>query len=241
MIPLDSPQWQELRDAYGPATSIPSIVRRIAAGDASVMELYDAFALIERGAATDGALAVAPHVWAIAATLPPVERRDLLSFIGRVAYATDHIGNERAAFEATAAAARSDLGTCSDDEALELVLAIVAIEGCTVSYDAIEAIGNGELQLRCPADECGVEISMQGWTAFVDDDDTPIAAAPLPAFDPAAPWTDRDAIGRVCSMLDTSGHRASSKRIASIAGSVTCPHCGEAFIAFDELLRPTDF
>jgi hypothetical protein len=224
MIPLDSPQWQELRDAYGPATSIPSTVKRIAAGDASVMELYDAFALIDRGAATDGALAVVPHVWAIAAMLPAAERRDLLAFIGRVAYATDNPGSERTAFETTAAAACSDLGTCSDDEALELILAVVAIKGCPVSYDAIEAIRTGELQVRCPADECGVEISMQGWTAFVDEDETPIGAVQLPAFDPAAPWTDRDAIGRVCCLLDHSGHRALGKRVASIAGSVTCPH-----------------
>jgi len=237
-IPLDSPKWQELRDAYGPATSIPSIVRRIAAGDASVMELYDAFALIERGAATDGALAVVPHVQAIAEALPPAERRELLSFIGRVAYAATNLDYDRAAFEATAAAARKDVATCSDAEALDLVLAIVAIERCPASYDAIEAVGNGELEVRCPSDECGVEISMRGWTAFVDEDETAIEAAPLPAFDPAEPWSEGDAIGRVCGML---GERATSRLVASIAGSVTCPQCGEAFIALDELLHPTSF
>lgn len=141
MIPLDSPEWRELRDAYGSAAHIPEILRRLALGTASIAELYDAFALIDRGAATDGALAVVPHVWAIAAPEPPPRRHDLLTFIGRVAYAAGGSVEDGALI---AAAARADLAATSPEDVLDLVLATLAIEGRPIMYDTSRNARSGD-------------------------------------------------------------------------------------------------
>jgi len=234
VIPLDSPQWRELIDAYGPATHIPDIVRRVVEGSASIMELYDAFALIERGAATDGALAVVPHLWAAAATEDAAHRIDLLTFIGRVAYAADGPFEGGAPI---AAAARADLASTPAENVLDLVLAILAIDDCQVMYDTVDALRGGGFEVRCSGDVCGVEIMVHDRAAHVDEDTTAI----IPGTLPASGTTDRDAIGDIVRSLVAAGHPEIAADLAVIAGTIVCPTCGETFRVLDELLDPTLF
>jgi len=228
MIELDSSTWRELRDAYGPATEIPAILRRVADGSGSVSELYDAFALIERGAVSDAALASVPHLTAIAKASSAERRHDILTLIGRIAFAADSwLEDEDRAFATAAALARADLALTPHDKALDLLLAILAIEKSAVLYDAVSALSSGELPIRCPADTCGVEIAIADGVAHVDELSTPVT-----------PSTDRDALGGILQLLIETGHGALAQTCGVIAGTIECPKCNEPFSVLAELLDP---
>src|SRR5262245_26715391 len=79
MIPLDSGRWLELRDAYGSAAGIPSILRAIAAGKATDEEWGELWSrTYHQGNIFEASYAIVPHLVNIARD-PAQTRWDLLA------------------------------------------------------------------------------------------------------------------------------------------------------------------
>lgn len=75
MVDLESPRWQELLDAYGPATQVPALLGRLAGGEkSSELEQTLYGALWHQGDVFTASYAAVPHIIRVAATMPTEER-----------------------------------------------------------------------------------------------------------------------------------------------------------------------
>lgn len=253
MIALDSPRWRELRDAYGPADDIPAVLRELETDDEAISKLYDAFALIDRGAITDAAYAVLPHLWRLAESRDPVDRYHLVQLASRVAYcaldgvhsiAPDIVADGAAALAQFLATARALLSEVDEADVLDVAEAVLALARCGVMYEVVESLQGGSVTVVCPGDTCGVEISLEPrdaqLVAVVDDLETDVERAPLSAYDPDGPWTDADALPRLADALAAAGCPDLAQQIALLGGNVLCPKCGEMLSVRHELLYPSE-
>ena len=87
MIPLDSPRWRELRQAYGSAEDIPRLLEHLPlVDDDGRRELWLGLwgTLCRRGDVYDASYAAVPHLVAFAATRPAAERARALHLVGAV-------------------------------------------------------------------------------------------------------------------------------------------------------------
>jgi hypothetical protein len=253
MIDLDSPRWSELRDAYEPAGHIPAILRELETDEAAIWKLYDAFALIDRGAASEAAYAALPHLWRIAEPRAPIDRYHLVQLASRIAYcalgsasgmAPDIVADGDAALVQFLAAARALFGEVDEDYVLEVAEAVLALARCDRIHDAVESLDGGAVTIVCPGETCGVQIELQArddqLVAVVDDLETDVELSPPPAYDPAAPWTDGDALPRLVEAIAAAGCADLAQQVALLGGSVICPQCGEELSVLHELLEPTE-
>lgn len=250
MIDLDSLRWSELRDAYGPAGHIPGILRELEADEGAIWKLYDAFSLIGRGAASEAAYASLPHLWRIAEPRSPIDRYPLVQLAGRIAYCgldsagrmdADIVGDGDAALVQFLAAGRALIGEVAEDHVLDVAETVLALARCDRMHDAVEGLRGGEVAIVCPGETCGVEIALQPrdaqLVAVVDDLETDVAAAPPPAYDPAAPWTDEDALPRLAEAIATAGFPDLALQVTLLGGTAVCPQCGDELSIREELLE----
>src|SRR5262249_22013465 len=199
MIDLDSPRWTELRDAYDHAGHIPAILRELETDEAAIWKLYDAFALIGRGAASEAAYAALPHVWRLAEPRAPLDRYHLVELAGRIAYcglasssgmAADIVTDGNAALAQFLAVAPELFGEVDEDHVLDVAVFVLALARCDRMHDAVESLRDGAVAIVCPGETCGVEIELQPrdaqLVAVVDDRETDVEASPPPGYDPAS-------------------------------------------------------
>ena len=85
MLPLDSPRWNELKQAYGTAEDIPVLIQTLAAepGPDHWNELWGY--LCHQGSVYSATYAAFPHLVEIARSRPAGGRLDLIHFLGFVA------------------------------------------------------------------------------------------------------------------------------------------------------------
>ncbi len=95
MLSLDDPRWGELRHAYGPATDVPEMLRRLARRpkrqpDGDPLDPWEDLwsSLCHQSSLYTATYAAAPHIVEIAAGVPPPDRIDLCAFIGLISRPT---------------------------------------------------------------------------------------------------------------------------------------------------------
>jgi hypothetical protein len=253
VLALNSRRWRELRDAYGPATEIPTILRRIADGDhRAIWHLYDAFALVSPRVVPGAAIAAVPHLWAAAAPLELDEQLELFRILGRIAYCAvgatvdeeDLLAASERAFRACCTAAIGRLPEVDDETGAALVEAILAFNECSVCHDAFEAFDGGAYEITCPSEMCGVTLSLEptpdGAIARVDELSAPIDLGELADHDPAASWSEGDAFARLVRLLEATRNPSLADRVARLAGRSRCAKCGEPFDVLEQILNPTE-
>lgn len=191
-----------------------------------------------------------------------LDRYPHIAFAGRVAYiglghcdwmADDVLAPCLDAFAKLNVAAKQLLLELVDRDAFEIAKAILAFEKCFVIYEAVDALSRGEVEVRCPAETCGVPLWIQprdeglvavlaresGEDEDVDSVESVVERTAPVAFDPDAPWTDADALPRLIVLANAS--HAAASHLEDLGGTVACPKCGERFSIRDELLEPTGF
>src|SRR5262249_40970556 len=111
-------------------------------------------------------------------------------------------------------------------------------------HDAVESLDGGAVTIVCPGETCGVEIELQPrddeLVAVVDDLETDVELSPPPTYDPAAPWTDADALPRLVEAITAAGFADLGQKVGLRGGSVICRQCGEELSVLHELLEPTE-
>jgi len=254
VLALDSPRWRELRDAYGPATKIPAVLRRIADGDrAAIWDLYDAFALVSSAVVPGAAIAAVPHLWAAAAPLDLHEQLEIVRMLGRIAYCAlgasvdveeDLLAASEHAFRACCAAAIDGLPEVDPEQGAALIEAILAFKECAVCHDAFEAFDGGSYEITCPNELCGVTLSLEptenGAIARVDELSAPIDLGELADHDPAASWSEGDAFSRLVRLLEDAHQLSLADRVARLAGRSRCAKCGDPFDVLEQILNPSE-
>jgi hypothetical protein len=106
----------------------------------------------------------------------------------------------------------------------------------------VASLQGGSMSVVCPGETCGVEISLEPrdaqLVAVVDELETDVEMVSPPAYDPAAPWTDADALPRLADVITAAGFSDLAQQIALLGGNVVCPKCGEELSVQHELLDP---
>lgn len=84
MIDLDSPAWAELRQAYGPASDVPAMIRSLRTTDAKAREAAEErlwSSLVHQGTVYTATYAGMPHLMELAEELGPSRDGDMLLYM----------------------------------------------------------------------------------------------------------------------------------------------------------------
>src|SRR5262249_12107619 len=97
MIPLNSPRWLELTHAYGDASDIPELLRRLetfpSKADYKTEPYFSLWsALCHQGDVYSASYAAVPHIVGLLSTAPNTAPSDLFSLVGaiEIARASSH-------------------------------------------------------------------------------------------------------------------------------------------------------
>ena len=249
MLDLDSNRWSELDHAYGDASDLPALLRRLSSCDASVMsELFGG--VCHQGSIYGASYASVPHLVAAAQTVSdPGLQAEILILVGSIRAskddrakappAADILRSYEVALSEALALALATLRTPMEAHlSVYLLQAAAALEGYLTLGRVLSGFVDEEFTLRCPS--CGRSLYLwpegDGLSVAADDpvtapstkrtqvDRGPIAGSPSA---PAYEWLTRVG-GR--SALDEIG-----VRLPFLFGSASCPACGRGFVPIDEL------
>jgi hypothetical protein len=175
----------------------------------------------------DGSYAAVPHLVAVAAARPPIERPAVLHLAGSIfayqergpAVPADLLQAYRASQERAASAIEEVLRGATPtrlDEALALVADLAACRGALALARAIMCIRSGEVDIQCGCgrreilgvSDAGIEISPLRWKR------RPIARS-------------LDAVtAHLSGLAESVGLAACACVVADMAASIECPGCG---------------
>lgn len=249
MLDLDSNHWSELDHAYGDASDLPALLRRLSAGDGSVMsEIFGS--VCHQGSIYGASYASVPHLAAAAkAVSDPGLRAEILVLVGLIRASKDDRtkaplpADIRRSFEAAIpealALALAALRTpVAAHMSVYLLQAAAALEGYLTLGRVLSGFVDKEFSLACPS--CGRSLYVwpegDGLSVAGDDpvstpnakrtrvDRGPVAGSPSA---PAYEWLTR--VGGP-SALEEIGDT-----LPFLFGSAACPACGRAFVLIDEL------
>jgi hypothetical protein len=255
MIALDSPQWAQLRHAYGAAADTAVAIQRLIdrpTGPAADAIWHDLFgSLVHQGTVYQAALAAVPHLVRIATRLPPEDRLAFIDFIGLVA--TNVVVADpadplwrgcAAAFAAADALVDPQLAAEDDHDVLIAAGARAAFAGCQGIARIVRDRAYGmTFEPNCPVDDCGVTIAIDfdgaRGIAEVDEDSTVLAPIEPTVFATAA-WSETDALARLVAQLTGAGRTRAAATLAALDSLVICPHCDTAFALVPTLLDPNE-
>ena len=158
MIPLDSPIWADLEQAYGSAANVPAMLDKL-----RHMRDRDAWddiwaSLCHQGTVYTATYAAVPHIFDIFQSASEAEREEFIMFFGRVAASLDgapipkRLESEYAkAIQAVAEVAREFLLSRSWETAdyLFTLQAVAGLNGCHGPGHFLEWIYNEECQINC--------------------------------------------------------------------------------------------
>jgi hypothetical protein len=245
VLALDDPRWAELSHAYGPATDTPTLLRRVAREPADKDAWSELFGSIcHQGSAYPASYAAVPHIVEIAAQASPKDRVEALALAAGIAMAPEEAPPLELAAEFHAAIARipplaeESLATrVSDSDAGYLLVAMASGHGCARAAWIIELyVTESDLLLRCPDDDCAVEISASPDQLVVDEDATP--ATPTTAR--GAPWTEPTAATAAADAAERAGRTRLAAGLRGLAGTGTCPVCEAHIEIWPRLLAGDD-
>lgn len=240
MLSLDDPTWNSLRHAYGPAGDVPGMLRALARHPAkpgsSVTWTAIWSALCHQGTVYEATYAAVPHLVAIAASLPPTERKEILSFVGAVAASNarkhavpaELVSDFHRAQDEALSQLRAllPLGVADWHEALYLLRAVVALEGRPMAAAVLECLADGELIPTCPS--CGIDVCVTvadlGWVVDVG------------ARDAAEHHADLAALAALEPLASAAGQHQLEADLRTLrSAEITCPTCGEGFGLYDRM------
>jgi len=257
VLPLDSPTWGNLAHAYGRANDIPALLRVLAERAGDVANAWDELwgSLCHQGDTCSAAYSAVPHIVAIAKGMTRDQRLEHLHFVGAIARAEADVPP---ALDADYRAALADALRMVEDalaahpnegDAACLLWVAVAVRELEAAARALDTFADGStIQTRCPVDHCGVSLwldhdGVHRWRPLVledepDGDSTEIR--PPVRRDDGAEWTDQTAPARMARLAEKYGYPDLAAKLDLLMGMARCPHCGEEFPLWPEILDPSD-
>lgn len=241
LLPLDSPRWAALDDAYGRADKLPALLRSLREGDGSVLgDIVGA--ICHQGSIYGASYAALPHLVEAARSMPPSAlRNEILIFVGMIRSSRDDRSREapaddvaRAFEEAIPRALELALGALQlpldDEESVYLLQAAAALRGLGELGKLLEGFVQGELVVACEA--CGMDLYVwpddEGLRVFSED---PIAAPTATGTRVTAGAAQSTPAARVHAWLQehagASAWSVVGEGLPYLLGSVDCPGCGE--------------
>jgi hypothetical protein len=249
MLDLDSPRWSELGHAYGDAADLPDLLRRLSAGDGSVMN--DLFGSVcHQGSVYSASYAVLPHLVTAARAADDTElRAEILILAGSIRASSDdrsgaqpapdiHASYERAlpdALELAVATLRAPMDAFT---AVHLLQAAAALKGYMTLGRVLDGFLDEEFSPVCPGcgrdlyvrpDGVGLTVAAEDPVSVPDTKRVQVAPGPIPGsmLAPAFEW-----------LMQVGGSSALSKigeSLPFLFGSAVCPACDHTFSLIDEL------
>jgi hypothetical protein len=245
MLALDDPRWAELEHAYGPAADTPKLLARVVRKPTDKRAWSELFGSIcHQGSAYPASYAAVPHIVEIAAHASPQERFSALDLAAAIAMAPDETPPPELAAEFRAAVARipalaeeSLAARVSDEEAGYLLVAMASGHGCARAAFLIESyVSESDLLLRCPEDDCAVEISASPQQLVVDEDATSVT----PTTMRGATWSEATAAIAAADAAERAGRNKLAGALRGLAGTAACPHCEAHIDIWPRLLASDD-
>ena len=178
MLPLDSPRWRELAQAYGPAHDVPRLLAHLdQVSGAERAELWLGLwaTLCRRGRVYTASYAALPHLVAFAERHPPADRARALHLVaaidvGRQGAAAPAVPAELAAAYARAmdrvpGGIAAAAGEPWDADTVQILCGALAVAKWHPRFGS--AALRLEAVVSCPI--CGSAHSPLGWELGVDD------------------------------------------------------------------------
>lgn len=250
-LPLDSPNWHALVDAYGSGQYVPEWLRRLEGLDPDALgELYGR--ICHQGSVYSSSIAALPHLVRIAQNCEDDEfRAEVLALVGAICESYDFAGALSVSSEC--AEIPAVLGHALDmaemllpklDEAntsIYLLKSVAALSGYVGVSRVLEGFADEEFFLACA--NCGTELYV-----WPDEADLVVSAE-----DPVSnPDSGRTRVA--CGPFETSGHvsyygwleeqvstapglAGVASLLPSLFGRATCPKCQVSFDLFDSLME----
>lgn len=225
--------WSQLRDVYGSAGDIPTLLRAAASETNWDAQVWDDLwsRLCHQGSVTPASYAAVPELSDIAKARPEVATEPALFLAAAILASTDGpLDREtvRAEYaeqvEALRPVALHKLGMTTDPTGFIYALQNVAVlEGFGVWQQELEGLANQEVEADCPA--CGDHVYLE----LADD----MAIASLHPDDSDAgtrlePATRSDLMLPESTLYDlagTYGHQELQRQLLQIFGHFICPAC----------------
>ncbi len=258
MLPLDSPRWNELKQAYGTAEDIPDLIQTLAdePGPDDWNELWGC--LCHQMSVYSATYAAFPHLLEIARNRPAGERFDLILFLGTVAAHRDDAAllpefreDYGRALPEAAEMCLAELMAGPDDQgnAVYLILALAGLCGCTGVARSIDGFVDAEFLIECPG--CQTELyiwpSDEGYRIYSEDPvknrATPFSAvkpapiAGIPGTVTPADIREETAPQWISSVATSGGHSELAALLQQLHGTGSCPKCHCEFSVFEEVLK----
>lgn len=248
VLPLDSPRWHALEQAYGPASNVPGLLRQLREHpeDESLWrgELWGA--LYHQGTTYSASYAAMPHLVEVARAHPgPVARRECVLIAGAIALVAspDVVHKEfrapyRSALEHARLLAREESVRSTHDVTTYpyLLAALAALSGWTQLGNQLELLASGELDTTCSgcgawlvlhAEEAGLSISPGRDAAHTDGARSlpvePAQARTVPSADEPSPWE------QLLALSLQAGQSRAAAWLRSLGGTASCPVCAARF------------
>lgn len=244
MLALDDPRWAELHHAYGKAADTPALLARVqrdVGDDDAWHELWGS--ICHQGSAYPASFAAVPHIVAIAASAPPGDRVDPLNLAAGIAMDAHDVPPELerefrdAIARVPALAAEALRSDVDDSKAGYLLVAMAAGHGCARAAWVLEGFTSEmDLLLRCPADDCAVEITATPQKLFADEDEAPVT----PATAHGAAWTETAAILAAADAAERAGRTDLAAHLRGLGGTAACPVCETRIEIWPRLLAGDD-
>jgi hypothetical protein len=250
VLPLDSPRWAEIHDAFGSAVMVPQLIRALPSGDESSLdELFNS--ICHQGSIYEASFAAVPHLVALARATSDLKlRAGVLYLVARIRVSSDDrsrravLSQERDWYEEAIPLGR-DLALQSLSPSVEIELtrtflqAAAALSGHVALGAMIDLFPGPDLYLECS--QCDLEIFVTtangalftvGEDPFDHPDSPRFPMTRGPVLDsPYATehrWLIEHATPEVLSSLGTEIH--------DLFGRARCPGCQRDFIFLDEYL-----
>jgi hypothetical protein len=249
MLALESERWNELEHAYGGAEDLPQLLRRLAAGDATVLDDLRG-GVCHQGTVYSASFAMVPHLVRIASvTADPELRADLLILVGRVKASAiepsdlDLEADLDAWYQAAQGPAlRLALATLQEridpETAVQLLETAATLKGYATPGRVLSHFVDAEFCPPCPAcgrelyvwpDEVGLTTAAEDPVHAPDTTRVPVLPGPIPGSRHVAEydWLTHVAGPAALSLL--------GERLSYLFGTAVCPACGTRFSLIDEL------
>ena len=229
---MATPNWKDLRDAYGSAEDLPELLAELEPDPKSPVwhELWGR--VCHQGSTFSASPHVLPFLLRAAAAWEPVSRCMPLALAGSIVAARETVlDGSRSTLEELRLLALDTLksGELSRQERVYLMQSALAFEGDRLWGHALDGLNDGEFSGVCPAcqielyfviGQYGVFCAAQDW---VDNPETPRSDIHALAADELL-----GAGRRLHSLSLESGDPVLAEWICSVFGVSTCPNCGQS-------------
>jgi hypothetical protein len=246
VIELDSNRWSDLEHAYGTASDVPAMLRRISTGDGdAVNELFGS--VCHQGSIYSASYAVVAHlIIAAKAVTDPNLRAEILILVGSIRASRDDRSKvqpapdiQRSYREALPEALELAIATLNADlepyTAVHLLQAAAALKGYGTLGRVLAGLVDEDFDPTCQG--CGKDLYVwpddDGLAVTVDlmflptTKRTPVTRGPDPSSESRQAYEWLTQVGG-SSALDEVG-----ERLPFLFGVATCPACSRSFPLLD--------